>query len=524
MSQQTDTSSSAEPLSEVSQPLIDASPRFTHRQILEIVFALVLCLFVSALGQTVVGTALPTIVGDLGGQDQLSWIASATLLTTTVSTPLWGKLSDIFGRKPLLQLGVTTFVVASVIAGLSQNMGQLIGARALQGIGIGGIVSLSQAILGDVVSPRERGRYGGYLGASFGTATVAGPLIGGFLVDGPGWRWCFYVGVPVSVIALVVLQRTLKLPVVHRRTRIDWLGATFISLSASALLLQLSLAGQEFAWASWWTVLLVSVTVVSLVIAVLVERRAADPILPPRLFRSRTFCLSGIASLAMGAAMFGGMIYFPQYLQVVRDKSPTISGLLTLPLVFSMLLISIVAGKAITKWGRWKVFPLVGMLMVGAGAFLLSTMSSSTSLGAICGYTMIFGAGLGLTMQVLILAVQNDVERRDLGIATSSSMFFRSMGGAVGVAMFGAIISSRLTTEIPRMLAERGIKLPSADGLKSQLGTPDEIAMLPEPIRSIIRDGFTLGLDRVFLVLVPMILLGFIAMLIVREVPLRKHG
>jgi EmrB/QacA subfamily drug resistance transporter len=523
MSQQTDTSSSAEPHSEVSQSLADASPRFTHRQILEIVFALVLCLFVSALGQTVVGTALPTIVGDLGGQDQLAWIVSATLLTTTVSTPLWGKLSDIFGRKPLLMIGVMTFVVASVIAGLSQNMGQLIAARALQGIGIGGIISLSQAILGDVVSPRERGRYGGYLGASFGTATVAGPLIGGFLVDGPGWRWCFYVGVPVSVIALVVLQRTLKVPFARRRVKIDWLGATFISASASALLLLLSLAGQEFAWASWWTVLLASTAVLTLIGAILVERRAAEPILPPRLFRNRTFNLSGIASLAMGAAMFGGMIYFPQYLQVVRDKSPTVSGLLTLPLVFSMLLVSIVSGKAITRWGRWKLFPLVGLILVALGSFLLSNVTSTTSLSAICGFTVIFGAGLGLTMQVLILAVQNTVDRRDLGIATSTSMFFRSMGGAIGVAMFGAIIASRLTTEIPRMLAERGIKVPSTDGLKSLLGTPDEIASLPEPLRGIIRDGFTLGLDRIYLVLVPMVLIGFVAMLIVREVPLRRH-
>jgi MFS family permease len=348
-------------------------------------------------------------------------------------------------------------------------------------------------------------------------------LIGGFLVDGPGWRWCFYVGVPVSVIALIVLQRTLKVPFARRRVKIDWLGATFISASASALLLLLSLAGQEFAWASWWTVLLASTAVLTLIGAILVERRAAEPILPPRLFRNRTFNLSGIASLAMGAAMFGGMIYFPQYLQVVRDKSPTVSGLLTLPLVFSMLLVSIVSGKAITRWGRWKLFPLVGLILVALGSFLLSNVTSTTSLSAICGFTVIFGAGLGLTMQVLILAVQNTVDRRDLGIATSTSMFFRSMGGAIGVAMFGAIIASRLTTEIPRMLAERGIKVPSTDGLKSLLGTPDEIASLPEPLRGIIRDGFTLGLDRIYLVLVPMVLIGFVAMLIVREVPLRRH-
>ncbi len=507
-----------------SQPSTESAflpPSFSHKQIIEIVWALLLCLFVSSLSATVVGTALPTIVGDLGGQDQLAWVASATLLTTTVSTPLWGKVSDLYGRKPLMQIAVAFFVVTSALAGLSQTMGQLIAARAAQGLAVGGVLALSQAIMADIVSPRERGRYSGYLGASFGVATVAGPLIGGFLVDGPGWRWCFYVGIPIAVLASVVLQRTLHLPAERRSTRIDWLGATFITASATSLLLVLSLAGKEFAWMSGWTFALFAASLGSLAVAILVERRAAEPILPPRLFRSPTFCLTGTAGFFVGFAMFGAMIYLPQYLQVVRGKSPTMSGLLTIPLVVGMLTVSVVCGRAITRWGRWKVFPLVGLLLVAAGSALLSTLRSDTSMVAVCAFMVIFGAGLGLTMQVLVLAVQNTSERRDLGIATSSSTFFRSMGGAVGVAVFGAILSSRITSAIPELLAEHGARAPARGSLSAHLGTPAEIAALPEPLRSAIREGFTLGLDRIYLLAVPLVLLGFVALLGVKEVPLR---
>lgn len=497
-------------------------PPLSHRRILEIVWALVLCLFVSSLSATVVGTALPTIVGDLGGQDQLAWVASATLLTTTVSTPLWGKLSDLFGRKKLLFYAIGVFVVTSALAGLSQSMGQLIGARALQGIGAGGIVALSQAIMADIVSPRERGRYTGYLGASFGVATVAGPLIGGFLVDGPGWRWCFYVGIPIAAIAAVVLQRTLRVPAVHVAAKIDWLGATLITTSATSLLLMLSLAGIEFDWASGWTVALSLLSVASLIGAIFVERRAAEPILPPRLFEVPTFRLAGIvASFLVGVAMFGAMIYLPQYLQVVRGQSPTMSGLLTLPLVVGMLVVSFLTGRAVTKWGRWKVFPLIGLPLMGLGALLLSRLHSDTSMVYASVAMVVFGAGLGFTMQTLILAVQNTVERRDLGIATSSATFFRSMGGAVGVAVFGAILSSRLSSEIPRLLAERGIR-PPAGSLSDQLGTPDEIGLLPSAIRSVVRDGFSMGLDSIYLVIVPLALIAFVAVLGIREIPLRS--
>lgn len=499
------------------------SPSFSHREILRIIWALLLCLFVSSLSQTVIATALPTIVGDLGGQDQLAWVASAALLTTTVSTPLWGKVSDLYGRKPLMQIAVWMFVAASVVAGLAQSMAGLVAARAAQGVAVGGVLAMSQAIMADVVSPRERGRYSGYLGASFGVSTVAGPLIGGFLVDGPGWRWCFYVGVPVAVVASVVLQRNLRLPVVRRQTPVDWLGATFLTASATSLLLVLSLAGTVFAWLSWWTAALAAVFVVSLVGAVLVERRAVEPILPPRLFRNPTFCLTGVAGFFVGFAMFGVMIYLPQYLQVVRGKSPTESGLLTIPLVLGMLVVGLMCGRAITRWGRWKIFPLVGLLLVAIGSALLSTLDAKTNLVALCTYMLVFGSGLGFTQQVLILAVQNTCERRDLGIATSAATFFRSMGGAVGVALFGAILSARITAAIPSLLAERGAE-GSASDPAPRLGTPDEIAALPEPLRSAIREGFTLGLDTVYLLLVPLVLLAFLAVLAVKEVPLRGRG
>jgi EmrB/QacA subfamily drug resistance transporter len=500
------------------------SPRsFSHHEILRIIWALLLCLFVSSLSQTVIATALPTIVGDLGGQDQLAWVASAALLTTTVSTPLWGKVSDLYGRKPLMQIAIWMFVLTSVVAGLASNIGGLIAARAGQGVAIGGVLAMSQAIMADVVSPRERGRYSGYLGASFGVSTVAGPLIGGFLVDGPGWRWCFYVGIPVAVVASVVLQRTLRLPVVRRQTPIDWLGAMSLTASASSLLLVLSLAGTVFPWLSWWTAALGLAFVVTLVGAVLVERRATEPILPPRLFKDPTFCLTGVAGFFVGFAMFGVMIYLPQYLQVVRGKSPTESGLLTVPLVLGMLVVGLLCGQAITRWGRWKIFPLVGLVLVAIGSALLSTLDAKTNLVALCVYMLVFGSGLGFTMQVLVLAVQNTCERRDLGIATSAATFFRSMGGAVGVALFGAILSARISSAIPSLLAERGATESSFDS-SPRLGTPAEIASLPEPLRSAIREGFTLGLDTVYLLLVPLVLLAFLAVLAVKEVPLRGRG
>lgn len=426
-----------------------ASPtkrHYSHREILEIMSGLMLAMLTSMISTSVVGTALPTIVGELGGQDQYSWVASATMLTMTVSTPLWGKLSDVFGRKLLFQTALGLFVAASLVVSLSQNIGQLIAARAIQGLGVGGLSALSQVILGDIVSPRERGRYSGYMGAVFGISTVAGPLLGGFIVDADwlGWRWCFYVVVPFAVVAFVVIQKVLKLERIKRSTSIDIWGATTITASASALMLLLTLGGVEFEWNSFWTYALSATALLMLALAVLSERTARNPILPPRLFRNPTFVLTSLASLFVGMAMFGAMIYLPQYLQIVKGLSPTNSGLMTLPMVVALFLSGVISGKIVTQTGRWKVFPVAGLLIVAIGLFLLSRLHVDSSLWLIGFDVGVLGVGLGLSMQMLILAAQNGSELRDMAATTSGVSFFRSLGGAVGVSAFGAILTGRL--------------------------------------------------------------------------------
>ncbi|MBB5776173.1 EmrB/QacA subfamily drug resistance transporter [Nonomuraea jabiensis] len=482
---------------------------------------LMLAMLTSMISTSVVGTALPTIVGELGGQDQYSWVASATMLTMTVSTPLWGKLSDLFGRKLLFQTALGLFVAASLVAGLSQNMGQLIAARAVQGLGVGGLSALAQVILGDIVSPRERGRYSGYMGAVFGISTVAGPLLGGFLVDTDwlGWRWCFYVVVPFALVSFIVIQKVLKLPKIRRSTSIDIWGATTITASASALMLLLTLGGVEFEWNSLWTYFLAALSLLMLALAVLSERTARNPILPPRLFRNRTFVLTGLASLFVGMAMFGAMIYLPQYLQIVKGLSPTESGLMTLPMVVALFLAGVISGKIVTQTGRWKIFPVVGLLVVAVGLFLLSRLHVDSSEWLIGFDVAVLGTGLGLSMQMLILAAQNGSEPRDMASTTSGVSFFRSLGGAVGVAAFGAILTNRLKDEMADMIRAAHISLPGGSNVK--LGSPSAIQQLPAPIKNIVLEAFTRGLETVFMVGVPIALLGFVATIFLKELPLR---
>ena len=498
-----------------SQAAAAGAPKeYTHREILEVMAGLILAMLTSMLSTSVVGTALPTIVGELGGQDQYSWVASATILTMTVSTPLWGKLSDLYGRKRMFQFALAVFVAASLAAGMSQNMGQLIAGRALQGVGAGGIGALSQVILGDIVTPRQRGRYSGYIGAVFGVATVIGPLLGGFLVDADalGWRWCFYVGVPLAVIAAIVVQKVLKLPSVKRDTRVDIWGATTITTAATSLMLLLTLGGTEFPWNSPWTYTLGGISLVALILAVFAERAAGNPILPPRIFRNRTFVLTSVASLFVGVAMFGAMIYLPQYLQVVQGMSPTDSGLMTLPMVVTLFLGGVVSGKIVTRTGRWKIFPATGMLLVSAGMFLLSLLHVDSGPWLIGIDLAVLGTGLGLTMQMLILAAQNGAEIRDMASTTAGVAFFRSLGGAVGVAGFGAILTARLNADLP------------AAGDRPALGSPDQIQALPEPVKHVVLEAFTRGLETVFLVGVPIALLGFLAVVLLKELPLRGSG
>ncbi|WP_306303241.1 MFS transporter [Actinomadura chibensis] len=499
-----------------------ARPQYTHRQILEILSGLMMAMLTAMISTSVIATALPTIVGDLGGQDKLSWVASASLLTMTASTPLWGKLSDIAGRKLMFQTALLTFVVASVAAGLSQNIGELIAARAFQGLGVGGLSALAQVILGDVVEPRQRGRYAGYMGAVFGVATVAGPLLGGFIVDadGLGWRWCFYVCVPLAVVAFLVIQRVLKLPKVRRDTRVDVFGAFTITGSAAALMLVLSMGGTEFAWNSRWTYILLGVAAVLLVLAVVAERVARDPILPPRLFRNRTFVLTSFVSICVGMAMFGAMIYMPQYLQIAKGMSPTASGLMTLPLVIGMLVTSTGSGQIVTRTGRYKVFPVLGLASVAAGLFLLSRLHTDSPKLVIGADLAVLGIGMGLTLQILILAAQNAAAPADLASTTSGISFFRNLGGAMGVAAFGAILTNRIAGEIASGFRKAG--LPQAPGGGGgELGSPDDIQKLPQPIKGIVQDAFTTSLETVFLVGVPIAIVGFLAVLALKELPLR---
>ncbi|NKZ02602.1 MFS transporter [Actinomadura latina] len=498
-----------------------ARPQYTHRQILKILAGLMMAMLTSMISTSVVATALPTIVGDLGGQDQLSWVASASLLTMTASTPLWGKLSDIAGRKLMFQTALLIFVLASVGAGLSQDIGQLIAARAFQGLGVGGLSALAQVILGDVVEPRQRGRYAGYMGAVFGVATVAGPLLGGFIVDadGLGWRWTFYVCVPLAVVAFIVIQKALKLPKVRRDTRVDVFGAFTITGSAALLMLVLSMGGTEFEWNSQWTYILLGGVAVLLVLAVVAERVARDPILPPRLFRNRMFVLTSFISICVGMAMFGAMIYMPQYLQIVKGMSPTASGLMTLPLVLGMLVTSTGSGQVVTRTGRYKLFPVAGMLCVAAAMYLLSRLHTDSSEIVIGADLALLGIGMGLTLQILILAAQNAAAPADLASTTSGVSFFRNLGGAMGVAAFGAILTNRVANEIAAGFRAAGIPMPS--GTSGSLGSPEEIQKLPEPVHGIIQDAFTKAMEAVFLVGVPVAVIGFLAVLALKELPLR---
>ncbi|WP_433436033.1 MDR family MFS transporter [Nonomuraea sp. CA-141351] len=498
-----------------------ARRQYTHREILEVMSGLMLAMLTSMISTSVVGTALPTIVGELGGQNQYSWVASATMLTMTVSTPLWGKLSDLFGRKLLFQTALGLFVAASLVAGLSQDIGQLIAARAVQGLGVGGLSALAQVILGDIVSPRERGRYSGYMGAVFGISTVAGPLLGGFLVDTDwlGWRWCFYVVVPFAVVSFIVIQKVLKLPKVKRSTSIDIWGATTITASASSLMLLLTLGGVEFEWNSFWTYFLAALCLLMVALAVVAERTARNPILPPRLFRNRTFVLTSIASLFVGMSMFGAMIYLPQYLQIVKGLSPTESGLMTLPMVVALFLSGVISGKIVTQTGRWKIFPVAGLLIVALGLFMLSKLHVDSSQWLIGFDVAVLGIGLGLSMQMLILAAQNGSELRDMASTTSGVSFFRSLGGAVGVAAFGAILTNRLKNEMADMLRAAHIALPGGGDVK--LGSPGAIQHLPGPIKHIVLEAFTRGLETVFMVGVPIALIGFVATIFLKELPLR---
>ncbi|MDH6705056.1 EmrB/QacA subfamily drug resistance transporter [Kitasatospora sp. MAA19] len=498
---------------------VDDRP-MTHRQVMEALSGLLLGLFVAVLSSTVVSNALPHILTDLhGGQSAYTWVITAALLTLTASTPIWGKLSDLASKKLLLQIALVIYIATSALAGLSQNTGQLIACRALQGIGAGGVVALGQICLAAMVSPRERGRYSGYFGAVFALATIGGPLIGGVIVDTSwlGWRWCFYVGIPFAIAAILVIQRTLKLPVVKRKAKIDYLGALVITGAVSLLMIWITLAGKNYDWLSWQTAAMVGGGLLLGALAVVIERRAAEPIIPPDLFKYRTVSLAALASVLVGVGMYGATTFLSQYFQLARDKSPTMAGLMTLPMILGLALSSTVAGRLITKYGKWKAYLVSGTALLAIGFGLLGTVRADTDYTLLSVYMAITGIGLGLTMQNLVLAVQNTVPRHELGAASSVVTFFRTMGGAMGVSALGALMNNKVTHYLTENLAAAHIP---AGGAVGGGGIPD-LHKLPAPIVPLVTDAFGHGVGMVFLFAAPFALLAFITVLFIRETALK---
>ncbi|MEV5480503.1 MULTISPECIES: MFS transporter [Streptomyces] len=507
----------------------DGAP-MTHRQIMEALSGLLLGMFVAILSSTIVSNALPEIIHDLdGGQSAYTWVVTASLLAMTATTPLWGKLSDLFSKKLLVQFALVIYVAGSVVAGLSQNTGMLIACRVVQGIGVGGLSALAQIVMAAMISPRERGRYSGYLGATFAVATVGGPLLGGVITDTSwlGWRWCFYVGVPFAIIALIVLQKTLKLPVVRREgVKVDWAGAFFISAAVSLLLVWVTLAGDKYDWMSWQTAAMVGGAVVLGAVFVLVEAKAKEPIIPLRLFRNKTITLASVASLFVGVAMFTGTVFFSQYFQLARGKSPTMSGIMTIPMIGGLFLSSTVSGQIITKTGRWKAWLVAGGALLTAGLGLLGTLRYDTEYWHLALFMALMGLGIGMMMQNLVLATQNQVAPEDLGSASSVVTFFRSLGGAVGVSALGAVLANRVTHYVKDGLAELGPKAAKAASHaagNSGGGIPD-LDALPAPLRTVMQSAYGHGVGDVFLYAAPCALLAFLVTLFIKEVALKTRG
>jgi EmrB/QacA subfamily drug resistance transporter len=470
---------------------------------------LMLVMLLASLDQTIVSTALPTIVGDLGGLEHLSWVVTAYLLAVTVVTPLYGKLGDLYGRKVVLQAALVVFLIGSVLCGLAQTMGELIAFRAIQGLGGGGLMVSAQAAIGDVVAPSERGRYSGLFGGVFGVSSVAGPLIGGFFTSHISWRFIFYVNLPLGIAALAVLAATLPSVSERRRRAIDYAGSVLLAIGLGALILLTTLGGNTYPWASAQIVALGVVSVAALAAFAWVERRATEPILPPSLFRNRVFVVTSAVGLIVGFALFGALTYLPLFQQVVRGLSPTASGLQLLPVMGGLLLTSIASGQIITRTGRYKVFPIAGTAVAALGMYLLSSLDQTTATGVAALHMLVLGLGLGLVMQVLVLATQNAVSYDELGVATSGATLFRSIGGSLGTAALGAIFTGRLNAELPAGVGGGGA------------ANPAQIQQLPAAARDAYISAFTNALHVVFLVATGVVVLAFVLSWFIEERPLR---
>ncbi|MFF9688093.1 MDR family MFS transporter [Streptomyces sp. NPDC014623] len=494
----------------------------SNKQILQAMSGLMAGMFVAILAGTVVANALPRIIADLGAsQSSYTWVVTSELLAMTATVPLWGKLADLFNQKLLLQLSLALFVVGSLVAGFSQDVVTLIISRVIQGVGAGGLTALAQIVMAAIIPPRRLGKYAGIFGAVFAVGTVAGPLIGGVLVDTSwlGWRWCFFIGVPFALAGIILLQRTLKLPTVRREVKIDWLGAFLIVGGVCALLIWTSLAGNSFDWASWQTAALVTTGVVLLVAAVFVESRAAEPIIPLDIFRNRTVSLTTLASFFVGIAMFAGTVFLSQYFQISLGKSPTAAGLMSLPLIGGLLVSSTIAGQIISATGKWKIYLISGAVVMTAGLGLLSTIEADTHFGLLSLYMALMGIGVGMLMQNLVLAAQNDVPAHELGAATSVLSFFRSLGGTIGTSVLGAILANRVASEMAKGLSESGI--PVAGGGGGHGSAVPDMTKLPEPMKNIVEHAYGVATGDLFLIATPFAFLGLLAVLFIKEKPLK---
>ena len=495
-----------------------AAAPMTHGEIVEVLIGLMSALFVAIVSATIVSTALPTIIADLrGSQTQYTWVVTASLLAMTVSSPIWAKLSDLYNKKLVVQVAIVVFLVGSLAAGAVQNVPELLAARAVQGLGMGGLVALAQSIIGSIIPPRERGRYSGYLAATMAVATVSGPLLGGVIVDSLGWRWCFWVAVPFALGGLVMLQKFLHLPTARREVKIDYWGALLISVAAGLPLVWVSFAGHQFAWWSAQTAAFLLGALLALAGAVAVERRHSDPLVPPRIVRERTTMLSIVGSLAVGVAQFGASVFLSQYFQVARDHSPTEAGLLMLPLIIGNMVGATGSGRYITRTGRWKGIMMLGAVLLPAGLMLMGTVTHTTPLWHLSVFMVVMGLGTGALMQNLVLVVQNKVDVTDVGAASGVVSFFRSLGGTVGVAALGAVLATSVSDRIASGLSAQGI--PATGGSGSGAGL--DLANMPPAVAEIVRASYADATGRIFFYAGLIALLTFVAVALMPVTELR---
>jgi EmrB/QacA subfamily drug resistance transporter len=489
-----------------------------RRQLLPAFGGLLIAMFIAALDQTIMATALPTVAGDLGGLSQLPWVVTVYVLAAAATTPVWGKLSDLFGRRDLLRLAILVFIAGSALSGVSQSIGELIACRTLQGIGAGGVMTLATAAVGDLVSPRERGRYQGYIQLVFVLASVTGPLLGGLFVDHASWRWVFYVNIPIGALALAAVSRYLRVPFQRRPAQIDYLGASLLAAAVSAAILMASWAGGRYSWGSPQIVGLAAAAVTLLAAFVWQERRAAEPVLPSRLFGNRVFVVVSVALLITTLSLFAAIVFLPLFLQLVTGASATTSGLLVLPLLIASSASTILAGWIMVATGRYRIFPIAGLALMAAGLLLFATLGAESSRSTAALFMVVFGLGFGMVTQILMVAIQNAVEMREIGTATASANLFRAFGGSIGVAVYGAIFTAGLRHWLPRTLSGH---LPTGISPHAIQASPGQIHALAPHIQHGIAQAVAHSLHGVFLVAAPIALVGFLVVLFLPEVPLR---